>query len=497
MYKYDAIIDILRPVSERSFSMLYDIAIIGAGVTGSMIARELAKYNLSVVVLEKEADVAMGSSKANSGIVHAGYDAKPGTLKAQLNVLGCKMMPRVAQELGVSYRQNGSLVVAFCEEEMTAVHELYTRGKLNGVENLQILNGEQLRRIEPHINPTAVGALYAPDAGIICPYSLTIAAMGNAMDNGVELRRNFPVRALKDCGSFYSILSDHDSAEAAIVINAAGLFADEIAAMAGDDFFRIRPRRGEYYLFDKEMGALARQTIFQAPTAMGKGILVTPTADGNLMIGPTAEDIDDKEDHKTTRSGLDKVWRDAAKSIPNLPGGSIITAFTGLRSVGSTGDFIITQSPNHPRLIHAAAIESPGLASSPAIAAYVESILKQMGVLTHKRKEYSPYRRPIPDLRSMSDDERYALIAKNPAYGKIVCRCEEISEGEILDAIHQNPGAVDVDGVKHRTRSGMGRCQGGFCLPGVTEILSRELKIPMEQVTKHGPGSEILTGRTK
>ena len=224
--------------------MLYDIAIIGAGVTGSMIARELAKYNLSVIVLEKEADVAMGSSKANSGIVHAGYDAKPGTLKAQLNVLGCKMMPRVAQELGVSYRQNGSLVVAFCEEEMAAVHELYTRGKLNGVENLQILNGEQLRMIEPHINPTAVGALYAPDAGIICPYSLTIAAMGNAMDNGVELRRNFPVRALKDCGSFYSILSDRDSAEAAIVINAAGLFADEIAAMAGDDFFRIRPRRG-------------------------------------------------------------------------------------------------------------------------------------------------------------------------------------------------------------------------------------------------------------
>lgn len=477
--------------------MLYDIAIIGAGVTGSMIARELAKYNLSVIVLEKEHDVAMGSSKANSGIVHAGYDAKTGSLKAQLNVLGCKMMPRVAEELGVAYRQNGSLVVAFCEEEMTAVRELYTRGKLNGVENLSILDAAQLRSIEPYINPEAVGALYAPDAGIICPYTLTIAAMGNAMDNGVALRRNFPVTSLVDCGSHFAVISGGETVEASLVINAAGLFADEIAAMVGDNFFRIHPRRGEYYLLDRELGHIARQTIFQAPSAMGKGILVTPTAHGNLMIGPTAEDIEDKSDKKTTRNGLDKVWRDAAKSIPNLAGSAIITAFTGLRAVGSTGDFVITQSPRYPRLIHVAAIESPGLASSPAIAAYVESMLQQMGVLTHKRKDYNPYRRPIPDLRNMNDEERYALIAKNPAYGKIICRCEEISEGEILDALHQNPVAVDVDGVKHRTRSGMGRCQGGFCLPYVTEIISREWNIPMEQVTKHGPGSEILTGKTK
>lgn len=477
--------------------MLYDIAIIGAGVTGSMIARALAKYNISVVVLEKTNDVATGSSKANSGIVHAGYDAKTGTLKAQLNVLGCKMMPQVAEELGVPYHKNGSLVVAFCEEEMASVRELYSRGKLNGVENLSILNAARLRALEPNINPAAVGALYAPDAGIICPYSLTIAAMGNAMDNGVELRRNFTVTSLADRGTYVSVYSGEEEVQASVVINVAGLYADAIAAMIGDDFFRIRPRRGEYYLLDREYGPIARQTIFQAPTAMGKGVLVTPTAHGNLLIGPSAEDMDDKGDLKTTRRGLDQIWNAAAKSIPNLPGRGIITEFTGLRAVGSTGDYIIQQSPAHPRMIHVAGIESPGLASSPAIAAYVEDILRQMGMVTHKRKDYTPYRRPIPELRNMAPAERRRYIEQNPAYGKIICRCEEISEGEILNAIRQNPPALDADSIKRRTRSGMGRCQGGFCLPFITEILSRELRIPMEQVTKKGPGSEILTGKTK
>ncbi len=475
--------------------MLYDIAIIGAGITGSMIARELAKYNLSVIVLEKENDVAMGSSKANSGIVHAGYDAKPGTLKAQMNVLGCKMMPKVASELGVPYRKNGSLVVAFCEEEMASVQELYKRGIINGVENLHVLGQSRLRSLEPNISPNAVGALYAPDAGIVCPYSLTIAAIGNAMDNGVELKRDFQVTGLYDRSTHFEIVSPRESVEASLVINAAGLYADAIASFVGDDFFSIHPRRGEYFLFDTSIGDVVNTTVFQAPTAMGKGILVTPTTHGNLMIGPTAEDIEDKEDKKTTAPGLNKVLRDAAKSVPDLPSGGIITAFTGLRAVGSSGDFIICQSQNHPRLIHVAAIESPGLASSPAIAAYVESMLQQMGVLTHKRHDYNPYRSPIPCLREMSDDDRASLIAHDPAYGRIVCRCEEISEGEIRDAIRRNPGALDSDGVKRRTRSGMGRCQGGFCLPLVTELLSKELGIPMEQVTKKGPGSEILSYR--
>lgn len=477
--------------------MQYDIAIIGAGVTGSMIAAMLAKYNLSAVVLEKANDVAMGSSKANSGIVHAGYDAAPGTLKARLNVEGCKMMPKIAREWGVPYRQNGSLVVAFSEAEMESVRELYARGRINGVEKLSILDREQLRMVEPHISPDAIGALYAPEAGIICPYSLTIAAMGNAMDNGVELRRNFPVTAIVDRGSHLSVYSGGEEVTASVVINAAGLFADEIAAMVGDHFFSIRPRRGEYFLFDRELGHMVRQTVFQAPTEMGKGILVAPTAHGNLLIGPSAEDIADKNDTKTTRDGLDLVWQGAAKSVPGLPRRSIITEFTGLRAVGNSGDFIIRQSPTQPRMVHVAAIESPGLASSPAIAAYVEEILRQMGMLSYRKKEHNPYRRGVPHLASMKEEERRSYIAANPAYGKIVCRCEEISEGEIFDAIRRNPGALDVDGVKRRTRSGMGRCQGGFCLPFVTELLSRELGIPMEQVTKNGPGSEILSGKAK
>lgn len=477
--------------------MEYDIVIIGAGVTGSMIARALAKYNVSVIVLEKSNDVAMGSSKANSGIVHAGYDAKPGTLKARLNVEGCRMMPKVAQELDVAYRQNGSLVVAFSEEEMNAVRELYARGKINGVEKLSILNAAQLRSLEPHINSAAVGALYAPEAGIICPYTLTIAAMGNAMDNGVELCRNFPVTSIIDRGTHLSVFSGADEIAASVVINASGLFADEIASMVGDNFFTIYPRRGEYFLFDREVGKMVQQTVFQAPTSMGKGVLVTPTVHGNLLIGPSAENIADKRDTKTTQNGLDIVWQGAAKSVPELPRRSIITEFTGLRAVGNSGDFIIRQSPNQPRMVHVAAIESPGLASSPAIAAYVENILREMGVLTYHKKDYNPYRCGIPHLASMKEAERRSYISTNSAYGKVVCRCEEISEGEILDAIRRNPGALDVDGVKRRTRSGMGRCQGGFCLPFVTEILSRELGIPMEQVTKSGVGSEILFGKTK
>jgi glycerol-3-phosphate dehydrogenase len=282
-----------------------------------------------------------------------------------------------------------------------------------------------------------------------------------------------------------------------MVINVAGLFADDIAALIGDNFFSIHPRRGEYYLFDREMAALARQTIFQTPTALGKGVLVTPTAHGNLLIGPNAEDIEDKENKKTSQAGLDRVWRDVLKTVPNLPKNGVISQFTGLRAAGNTGDFIITQSPGHPRVLHVAAIDSPGLAASPGIALYVEDMLRQIGVLTQKRSVFYPYRRPIPALREMGKKERLALIAHNPAYGRIVCRCEEISEGEILDALQQNPKATDIDGVKRRTRSGMGRCQGSFCMPTVVEILSREEGIPMEQITKKGPGSEILAGKTK
>lgn len=476
---------------------MFDFAVIGAGVVGSMIARELARYENSVIVLEKEEDVAKGSSAANSGIVHAGFDASSGTMKARLNVEGAVMMPKVAEELGVAYRRNGSLVVAFNEEDMKAVNNLYSRGIVNGVADLQIIGAEKLHEMEPNLSSAAIGALYAPTAGIICPYSLTIAAMGNAMDNGVFLQCGFPVDAIYSRGDYYQICSDGAMVEARFVINAAGLFADKIAAMVGDRSFTIHPRRGEYLLFDRELEGVVRHTIFQAPTPMGKGVLVTPTVHGNLMIGPNAEDLTDKEDLDTTTAGQSKVIMDAGKTLPSLPLKQVITTFSGLRAVGSTGDFIIGFSGVVPGFLHVAGIESPGLASSPAIAAYVIRLLKENGYLGAKKFQFNPYRQGVPDLRTLPVDARNQWIEKDSRFGKIVCRCEEISEGEIIDAIHRNPPATTVDGVKRRTRSGMGRCQGGFCLPSVTEILSRELEIPMEQVTKKGLGSFILYGKTK
>ena len=476
---------------------MFDFAVIGAGVVGSMIARELARYENSVIVLEKEEDVSKGSSAANSGIVHAGFDASPGTLKARLNVEGSAMMSQVAEELGVAYRRNGSLVVAFDDNDMNAVSNLYSRGIVNGVTDLQIIDAEKLHALEPNISSDAVGALYAPTAGIICPYSLTVAAMGNAMDNGVSLQCNFPVEEICPRGDYYQICSGGFMVEARFVINAAGLFADDIAAMVGDRSFSIHPRRGEYLLFDRELGGTVRHTIFQAPTPMGKGVLVTPTVHGNLMIGPNAEDLMEKDDYDTTTNGQSKVIIDAGKTLPSLPLKQVITTFSGLRAVGSTGDFIIGFSQFAPGFLHVAGIESPGLASSPAIATYVIRLLKENGYLGPKKFHFNPYRHGIPDLRTLPEDARNQWIEKDPRFGRIVCRCEEISEGEIIDAIHRNPPATTVDGIKRRTRSGMGRCQGGFCLPSVTEILSRELGIPMEQVTKKGPGSFILYGKTK
>lgn len=476
---------------------MFDFAVIGAGVVGSMIARELSRYDHSVIVLEKEEDVAMGASGANSGIVHAGFDPRPGTLKARLNVEGATMMAMVAEELGVDYRRNGSLVVAFDDKDLDALSSLYTRGIINGVEGLELIDGAKLRVMEPNISSLAVGALYAPTAGIVCPYSLTVAAMGNAMDNGVFLQCGFGVKAICDCGGYYRISSEDSVVEARFLINAAGLFADEISAMVGDLSFSIHPRRGEYLLFDNTLGHEARHTLFQAPTPMGKGVLVTPTVHGNLMIGPNAEDITEKDRRDTTTMGQSKVIIDAERTMPNLPLEKVITTFAGLRAVGSTGDFIIGFSLVAPRFLHVAGIDSPGLTAAPAIGKYVVGLLKDCGILNQKKFHFNPLRYRVPALRMLPDDVRTQWIEKDPRFGNIVCRCEEISEGEIVDAIHRNPPATTVDGAKRRTRCGMGRCQGGFCLPTVTEIFSRELNIPMEQVTKKGKGSGIVCGKTK
>ena len=476
--------------------MLYDVAIIGAGVTGCMIARELSKYQLDIILLERANDVAMGASKANSGIVHAGFDAKPNTLKAKMNLRGCELMESVCEQLHVPFKKNGSLVLAFSEEEMPTLQMLYERGLENGVAGLSILNKEQLRAIEPNISDEVVGGLLAETAGIVCPYGLTIAAAENAVTNGVKLERNFEVTAIDFQDGVFAIHAPENSVHAKYIINAAGCFADKISNMIGDDSLGIIPRRGEYYVLDKSLGNLVSRTIFQCPTKMGKGILVAPTTHGNLLLGPTADDIEDCDDVSTTAEGLFDARTLACKSVPAASSRFAITSFSGIRAHDKKNDFTIQASDVNPQFIQAAGIESPGLTSAPAIAEFVAQILHEMYPLT--LKEQYTLSRPAPfRYHSASDEERRAAIAKNPAYGRIICRCETITEGEIMDAIHAPAGALDVDGVKRRTRAGMGRCQGGFCGSKVVEILARELGKAPNEITKFGGDSVIIYEETK
>ncbi|MDO5477858.1 MAG: NAD(P)/FAD-dependent oxidoreductase [Clostridia bacterium] len=473
---------------------MYDVAIIGAGVIGALTARELSRYNLKCVVLEKENDVAMGTSKANSAIVHAGFDAKEGSKKAYFNVKGSEMMEKVASELGVKYIRNGSLVLAFDDEDMKTVEELYERGVKNGVKGLFILNREELIKVEPNIGDDAVGALHATTGAIICPYGLAIAAMGNAMDNGCELKTNFNVKNIEKGEGKYIIASDNETVEASFVVNAAGLFADELNKNLEASHFSTHPRKGEYFVMDKAQGSLVKSTVFVTPSAKGKGILVSPTVDGNLLLGPTADDIEDKTDIETTDEGAAKIRSQAMRSVKGIDMRKVITSFAGLRAVGNTGDFEITAKDNY---VAAMGIESPGLSASPAIAEHIAELLFGMGLKKEENKDFNPVRRPMDFFKALSKDEKNALIKERPSYGRIVCRCEEITEGEIIDALTLNPKAKDLDGVKRRTRSGMGRCQGGFCSPSVTELIAKISGVAYEDVTKTGEGSGINFERTK
>ncbi|MBR1810525.1 MAG: FAD-dependent oxidoreductase [Clostridia bacterium] len=478
--------------------MTYDVAIIGAGVTGAMTARLLSSYKLKTVLVEKTNDVAMGASKANSAIVHAGFDAKPGTLKAKLNVKGCAMMPQTCRDLSVPYKNNGSLVVAFSDEEMDTVRELYDRGMANGVQGMTILNQAELRALEPKISDEAKGALSAGTAGIVCPYELTIASTENAVNNGVDFMRNAEVTAISDDGEIFTITTAAGEIRAKYIINAAGCYSDVIARMVGDDSFDIAVRSGEYYVLDRSVGNTVSHTIFQCPTIMGKGILVTPTVDGNLLIGPTADDVGERDNLATTDAGLANVRKLAMKSVPSVSTRDAITSFTGLRAHPVSDDFVIGASKANARFINAAGIESPGLSAAPATAEYVaEKLFASMGATPEKNPDYNPYREAPVRFRHMTAEERTALVKENPAYGRIICRCETITEGEIIDAIKAPAGARDVDGVKRRTRAGMGRCQGGFCGSKVVEILARELDVPVNTITKFGGNSNILYERTK
>ncbi len=474
---------------------MFDIAIIGAGVIGGMVARSLSFYNLNVCLLEKENDVATGATKANSAIVHAGFDAKPGTLKAKLNVQGSKMMPQIAKDLGVKYLNNGSLVVGFNDEDEATLKELYLRGIENGVEGLELLNKEQVFDIEPNVGKGVTCALLAKTGAIVCPYDLAVSAIGNAMDNGVTLKCNCEITEIEDCDSHYVLKTDKEEILTKYIINCAGAYSDKVAKAAGDFSFSVHPRRGEYLLLDKECGSIISHTIFVTPSKMGKGILVSPTVDGNLLLGPTAVDIDDKENKDTSTEFFSSVLSVAEKSVFGIPKNKAITSFCGLRSVGSTGDFIINMPKN--RFVNVAGIESPGLSASPAIAEYVVTLLKNSGLMLEKRQNIITTRKSMHAFREARIEEKNRMIKENPSYGKIVCRCEGVTEGEILDAIRTEPKATDLDGVKRRTRSQMGRCQGGFCSPYIIELLSKELNIPYEKVTKFGKESYVAVGKTK
>lgn len=474
---------------------MYDVAVIGAGVVGGMIARKLSSFDLKICILEKENDVAMGATKANSAIVHAGFDAAEGSLKAILNVKGSEMFPQITKELGVKYINNGSIVIGFNDEDRVTIEELLIRGTKNGVKNLCIVEKDELKKLEPNISDNVVCALYAPTGAITCPYELTVAAIGNAMDNGADLELNFDVEKIEDKGDCYCITSGDKTIEAKYVVNAAGLYSDEIASMIGDNSFKVHPRRGEYILLDRECGDLVGTTVFRTPSKLGKGILISPTVDGNLLTGPTSVDMEDKEDNSTTPEGFASIIREANENIKGIPFNKTITSFCGLRAAGDTGDFIINS--NVKNFINVAGIESPGLSASPAIAEMVADMLGDAGLELKENKNYNPIRKPAHAFREASIEEKNEMIKKNPAYGKIICRCETVTEGEILDAIRTNPKPRDLDGVKRRTRAQMGRCQGGFCGPQIVEMLANELGIKYEEVTKFGGNSVMNMGKTK
>lgn len=472
--------------------MKYDIVIIGAGICGTAIANALARYTCSVLLIEKSNDISNGASKANSGIVHAGYDAEPGTLMAEFNISGKSMYPELCTRLDVPYRKTGSLVLAFSEEELHKLEVLKKRGEINRVQGLEILDAAEVRVREAHVNPKVKGALYAPDAGIVSPYELCIALMENAMDNGVSLWLESPVVNIRRSGNGYVLETPGISVESACIINCAGVYADRIHNMLLPQMFTICPRRGEYFLLDKYAAGQVKHIIFQCPTALGKGILVAPTVHGNVIVGPNAQNIRDPEAVETTAQGLKEVWETALKSIPELPYNQVITTFSGVRTEPSSGDFIIRDYPEMPGFIDVAGIKSPGLTAAPAIARHVIEILEtRMGKMP-RRSAFRERRRELPHFHQLSHDSRRELIKKDPLFGRIICRCESVTEGEIVDAIHRNAGARTLDGVKRRTRCGGGRCQGGFCGPRIIEILSRELGIAREKVRKNNAGSEIL-----
>lgn len=475
---------------------MYDVVIVGAGVVGCAIARELSRYQLNTLVLEKANDVCCGTSKANSAIIHAGYDAMPNSLKGKLNAPSNLLFDQLAHELDFPFKRNGSLVLCFDEQDLPNLLELKSRGEQNGVPDLQILSSKEVKELEPAITDQVVGALYAPTGGIVCPFNLTIALAENAFTNGVSFRFNSPVSSIEKHNGFFTLTCPHEVFESKVVINATGVFSDVLNNMVSNEHFNIIPRKGEYNLFDKYLGDLVSHTLFQLPTKLGKGILVAPTVDGNLIVGPNATDQEDKEDVETTRLGLDEIMAKAHLSVQSIPSSFIITSFSGLRAHTEQDDFILGEAPDVPNFFNAAGIESPGLTCAPLIGIYITELV--VNKLSPKlNPHFNPIRKGIVRFNECSKEEQSTLVASNPLYSKIICRCESVTEAQIVDAITRPLGARDLDGIKRRTRVGAGRCQAGFCLIRTMELLSEYAHIPLLAISKFGHSSTLLVGHNK
>ena len=475
---------------------MYDVVIIGCGVVGASAAYELARYKLRVAVLEAAADIAAGTTKANSAIIHAGYDPEPGTLMARLNVEGNRLTGEICEKLQVPFKRVGSLVVAFSPEQLPTLRALYDRGCKNGVPGLRLLSGEEARAMEPGLSEEVCGALFAPSAGIIDPWGFAIAMAETAVRGGVEVRRDCPVTGIEDTGAGFVLHTPQGDVTARFVLNAAGVDADRVHEMLEPNDWETLPSRGEYYLLDKSEHDRVSRVIFQCPGPEGKGVLVAPTIHGNLICGPNAQGVEDRLDLGNTAAGMAEVRAKAARSVPGVEWRQNIRNFAGLRANTTRSDFIIEESKAYPGFIDLAGIKSPGLSSAPAIAKMAAEMLKADGLVLEPDPDFVDKREHIV-FKELSAEEKNELIRRDPRYGRVVCRCETITEGEIVAALHSPIPPRSINGVKRRCNAGMGRCQGGFCGPRVQEIIARELGIDQAEVLLEQAGSTILTGRTK
>lgn len=473
-----------------------DVVIIGAGVTGTSVAYNLSKFKGDFLVVEKHSDVCEETSKANSAICHGGYDAEPGSLKAKMNVEGNHMMREVADELSFPYKEIGTLVLCHDKKDFPKLQKLYDQGIENGVSGMEIIYNKEILEMEPNVEENVYAALYSKEAGIVDPFLMNIAFTEGSNLNGVEYKLNTKIVEIKDKEDHYILVTeDGEEIETKAVVNAAGLYSDNIHDMVmHDNKFEIRARRGEYLLLDKATAGYVNHVIFNLPTEKGKGILVTPTIDENTLIGPTSDFVDEKDDLVTTRKAIEEVIDKVNDTVDGVPVRQVITSFSGNRAHETNGDFILEESKKG--FFDCVGIESPGLTSAPAIGKYMANLVSESLGL-EENKDFKPGRKPIPKTSEMSPEEHNELIKENPLYGKIICRCERVTEGEIVDAIHAPVGARTVDGIKRRTRATAGRCQGGFCLPSIIEILSRELGVSQEEITKKGGKSLYIEERLK